>query len=337
MNIQEYSIATITVFDSKNQTTIAKEVGVHPSTASRFLASDFIEKIDFKPFINRAFRRKKNLTIVVDEVVVNKRYSENIEGTSYMLDPASKTFATSYRIVTIGITDGNFFIPIDCQQWIAEWILKDSYKKITDIAKLLISKLLDLNLNIKNCVMDGLYFTKEFTDWLCEQKLNFTIKAKTTSSVLYKGEKIQLQHCKDLILNNNQSAKTIVAEWNGKIWHFTAMRRMGKRGPKVIYLISNFKTRSKNYAKIYNARWTIEKCFRTTKQSLGLKDSSSRYANIYLAHIKCVFFGYALLQLIRKKFKLKSTEEAIRKVQAWNDKYGFDETVQKANLLENYA
>lgn len=57
--------------------------------------------------------------------------------------------------------------------------------------------------------MDGLYFAIEFINFLDDSSLNFVIKAKTTTAVLYKEEKVQLRHCKDLHLNSNQNQKKI--------------------------------------------------------------------------------------------------------------------------------
>lgn len=331
MNIQEYSVAAITIKGTTNPSTIAKEIGVHQTTTSRFLDKISPDDINLMLMVKNLFG-KKPLTLIVDEVTVDRRYSQETEGTSSMVDPSTKTFTNGYKVVVMGLTDGKYFLPLDCEQWIAEAIMKDAYRKVTDIAKILIKKVLDLGLNIRNCVMDGLYSSIEFVLWLNELGANFTMKIKTTTSVLFNGEKMQLKNCKALQLNGNQTAKTIIAEWAGKMWYFTAVLRAGKRGPKLIYLISNFEAKSKKYKKLYNSRWIIEKFFRTTKQSLGLKNSSSRFAHIYLAHIKCVFFAYTILQLLMKKFKLNSTEEAIRKTQDLKNKWGFRKTVDWVNL-----
>lgn len=185
--------------------------------------------------------------------------------------------------------------------------------------------------------MDGLYFSIEFIKFLDDKRLGFIIKAKTTTSVVYKGKKMQLQDCPGLRLNSNQNQKKIVASWNGQKWYFIAIRRSGKRGPRIIYLIANFNTKSKLYAKIYDSRWKIEKFFRTGKQSLGLSSSFSLEAKIYLNHMKCVFFAYCLLQLLMKKLKLNCIEDAIRKAQSLKYKYGFAQTTDRISLLENYA
>jgi len=284
MNIQEYSVALATSLESnKNPAAVAREVGTSQSTSSRFLKKLDLTDRDFIPFVRHMFGSKK-LNLVVDDGVISKRYSEEIEGVSSMVDQSTKTFTNGYKIVVAGLTDGKYFLPIAIEQWIAEFI-----------------------------------------------------KAKTTTSVIYKGKKMQLQDCPDLRLNSNQNQKKIVANWNGQKWYFIAVRRSGKRGPRIIYLIANFNTKSRLYAKIYDSRWKIEKFFRTGKQSLGLSSSFSLEAKIYLNHMKCVFFAYCLLQLLMKKLKLNSIEDAIRKARSLKYNFGFAQTTDRISLLENYA
>jgi Transposase DDE domain. len=337
MNIQEYSVALATSLESnKNPSAVAREVGTSQSTSSRFLRKLDLTDCDFIPFVHRMFGKKK-LNLVIDDGCISKRYSEEIEGVSSMIDQSTKTFTNGYKIIVAGLTDGEYFLPIAIEQWIAEFIMQEDYLKVTQLAEKLILRILELNISIEYFVMDGLYFSIEFIKFLNNQKLKFIIKAKTTTAVIYKGQKIQLQNCSDLRLNSNQDQKKIFAEWSGQLWYFIAVRRSGKRGPKIIYLIANFKTKSRLYAKAYDSRWKIEKFFRTSKQSLGLSNSFSLEAKIYLNHMKCVFFAYCLLQLLMKKLKLDSIEDAIRKTQSLKYKYGFSQIVDRISLLENYA
>jgi hypothetical protein len=337
MNIQEYSIALATTFErNKNSSAIAREIGVSQSSTSRFLKTLNLNDQDFVPLIRSVFGKKK-VNLVIDDGTISKRYAKEMQGTSSMIDQSTKTFTNGYKIVAAGLTDGKYFLPIAIEQWIAEFIMEKDYLTITQLAEKLILRVLELGISIDNFVFDGLYFSKGFTAFLNDRGLKFVLKAKTTTVVVHKGKKIQLRNCKDLRLNSNQNQKKILAEWNGKMWWFIAIRRSGKHGEKIIYLMANFKTKSRVYAKIYDSRWKIEKFFRTGKQSLGLKDSFSLEATVYLNHIKCVFFVYCLLQLIMKKLKLDSIESAIRKAQALKLKYGFVQTVAKISLLENYA
>jgi Transposase DDE domain len=339
MNIQEYSLACVTSLESKKTTSaIAREVEVHQSTASRSLQSFDLEDTNFAKSMLAKLFGKRRLVCVIDETVLSKRYAEDTEGISFSIkDHSTKTYTNGYKISVGGLTDGRFFLPIYFDQWVSEDIIKNGYRTIIEMAKSLISKLLNLGIDIEYFVMDGSYCSKEFVHWLKKQRIKFVIKAKTTTSVIYNGEKMQLQNCPALRLNSNQRARTIDAEWDGEMWRFTAILRSGKRGPKIIYVISDFRTKSRIYAEIYDARWTIEKCFRTTKQYLGLKDSSSQYADTYLRHINCVFVAYTLMQLVMKKFKLESVEKAIRKTQALKNRYGFSQTLHRISLLAGYA
>lgn len=337
MNIQEYSVALMTTLErNKNSTAIAREAGVSQSTSSRFLKTLNLTDKDFVPFVRAVFGKKK-VNLVIDDGTVSKRHAKEMQGTSSMIDQSTKTFTNGYKVVVAGLTDGKHFLPIAIEQWIAEFIMEEAYLTITQLAEKLVSRILEIGIKIDYFVFDGLYFSKDYTTFLDDRGLKFIIKAKTTTSVLYNGKKMQLRNCPDLRLNSNQNQKKIIAEWNGKMWYFIAVRRSGKHGEKIIYLIANFKTKSRIYAKIYDARWKIEKFFRTGKQSLGFKDSSSLDAKIYRNHIKCVFFAYCLLQVIMKKFKLDSIEDAIRKAQAFKHKLDFAQTVHMISFLGSYA
>lgn len=337
MNIQKYSIALFTNYErNKTTTAISREIGTSQSTLSRFLSRVSINSYKFTSHIKNLFSNK-SVNLIIDDFVLNRRYSNQTEGTSTMIDQSTKSFTQGIKIIGAGLTDGKFFLPIDLEQWIAQFIAKDNYLKKTELAQKIIIKISQLNINIKHFVLDGLYFSAKFITFLDDHNLKFVIKAKTTTSVIYKGQKIKLKDCSDLRLNCNQNQKKIKAKWAGKEWYFIAIRRTGKHGQKIIYLIANFEAKSKIYNKSYSSRWVIEKFIRTSKQSLGLNASKSQQSKIYLNHIRCVFFSYIILQLIMKKFHLRSAEDAIRWAQALKFKYPFDHIVDLISLFVNHA
>jgi hypothetical protein len=337
MNIQKYSISLLLSFE-RNKTTsaVSRESGESQSTSSRFLKSLSVTALDFVSQIKNLFGNNP-INLVTDDFVISRRYSRETEGTSSMVDQSTKGFTNGIKIVASGLTDGRLFLPIDFAQWVAQFIMGKDYLTTTQVAEKLVTRILELSITIRYFVFDGLYFSENFIQFLDGKNLKFIIKAKTTTSVIYKGQKMQLRNCHDLRLNNNQNQKKIKAIWCGKEWYFIAIRRTGKHGEKVIYLIANFEAKSKIYRKAYDSRWTIEKFIRTGKQSLGLKDSGSQEAVVYLNHIRCVFFAYTILQFIMKKFRLKSPEEAIEKAQAMKRKYKFDDLVEQFSLLVNHA
>ena len=181
---------------------------------------------------------------MIDDFVINRLYSYETEGVSQMIDQSTKSFVNGIKVVAGGLSDGKYFLPLDLEQWIAKFIIGKDYLTKTDLAEKLIKKILQLNLNIEHFVLDGLYFTEKFIIFLDNNCLKFVIKAKTTTAIIYKGKKTNLKNCPRLKLNANQNCKKIKAEWHGKMWYFIALRRSGKRGPKVIFLIANFSTKS---------------------------------------------------------------------------------------------
>ena len=337
MNIQEYSVALLTSFErNKSTSAVSKEISVDQSSGSRFLSKLEITSHNFRNNVKSLFGSKP-LNFVIDDANLCKRFAKETHGVSQIKDQSTKTFANGLTILIGGLTDSKYFLPIELEQWIAEFIMKEQYLKKADLAEKIINRVITLGLNINHFVLDGLYFTEKFLNFLNDKNLKFVIKAKTTTSVIYKGQRMQLKNCPDLRLNNNQNCKKIQATWNDKSWYFIAMRRTGKHGNKIVYLIANFYTKTKNYVKIYESRWSIEKFIRTGKQKIGLNGSQSRLATNYLNHIKCVFFSYTILQVVMKKFRFNSAEEALAKVQALKWRYKFDEIVDQISLLVSYA
>ena len=109
MNIQEYSVASLISFEkNKNSSAIAREIGTSQSNASRFLKHFDVDVADFLPAIKKMFGTKK-LTAIFDDTTISRRYAQETEGTSSMVDHSTKTFTNGYKIVAAGLTDGTFF------------------------------------------------------------------------------------------------------------------------------------------------------------------------------------------------------------------------------------
>lgn len=64
----------------------------------------------------------KSINLVTDDFVLSRHYSQKTEGTSSMVDQATKAVTNGIKIVGAGLTDGHFFLPIDFEQWIAKFI-----------------------------------------------------------------------------------------------------------------------------------------------------------------------------------------------------------------------
>lgn len=337
MNIQKYSLALLTSFEKhKNSTAVARELEVNQSQIARFLDRKNNYQLITLELARQLFGQKK-VICATDDFGLRRFFSESTEGTSIIVDQTTKSFTMGTKVVASGLTDGKYFFPLDLEHWVAEFIVGNNYLTKPQLAEKLVLRILSLGFKIDHWVFDGLYFTEDFLKFLDDLQLRFVIKAKTTTLVELNGQMITLKKCTKLRLNNNQSTKRIKAFWRHREWTFSAVRRSGKRGPKVIYLISNFWTKAKRYAQIYDCRWKIEKFIRTGKQSLGLASSMARKANVYLNHVRCVFYAYGILQLIMKRFRLDSAEAALRKIQTLKFKLQKPALLDQINLLVSYA
>lgn len=339
MNVHKYSVAILTTNESiKTPTAISNEIGMSQSSGSRFLNRS-IESVQNTIAKILRFFKDKFLNFVIDDLVVSRRYADpkHTEAISSMKDTSTKTFTNGVCVVIGGVTDGKFFLPISLELWVCEEIMGLQYAKKSDLAERMIEKILTFGLNIKYFVLDGLYFSERFINFLDDKKLKFIIKAKTTTLVELDGERIQLQNCPALHLNSNQNHKKIVAKWCKKEWFFIAIKRSGKRGEKIMYLIANFDVTTKTYSKIYDSRWKIEKFIRTAKQHLGLKNSQSQIAKVYINHMKLAMEAYIVLQFIMKKFRLDSAEDALRKVQSLKMNLSFNQIADRISLWMAHA
>lgn len=323
MKLSDYSYSII-ASNEKNKTSsaIAREINLNQSSISRFLKNVDISSIDLKKTIIDVFGNKK-INVIIDDTIINKNHSKETEGVSIIYDNSNKAFSKGICITTVGLTDGKYFLPIDLEQWIAKDLAGEKYLTKIQIAMKLILKIIDLKLNINCFIFDGLYFSKNFLNFLNFNNLKFLIKCRNTTVIETNNGKTNLKNCKDLKLNSNQKYKKVLAKFMEKNFYFIKSKRENKNSENVIFLIANFKTKAKEYTKIYSYRWTIEKFFRTAKQSLGFNDSYSCNSKIYLNHIKCVFFSYSTLQFICKKFKFKSVEDALIHSQARKSKLKF--------------
>ena len=337
MNVHEFSVAMLTTNGSiKTPTAIAREAEKSQSSGSRLLTGLSVASLNFVPTAKKFFG-KRAVNFATDDFCISRRFAKNTEGVSSMKDASTKTFTTGTSIVAGGFTDGTYFIPVDLEHWVAEFIMEDAYLTKPELAKKIVERMLESGINIRHFVYDGLYFNQDFVEFLDDKNVKFVMKAKTTTSVKYKNKQMQLRDCPDLRLNDNQNCKKIRALWKKRLWYFIALRRSGKHGEKIIYLVANFDAKTKIYGQTYDSRWTVEKFIRTGKQSLGLSRSQSKYAKTYLNHIKCVFWAYTILQFVMKKFRLNSAEDALRKIQALKTRLSFNQIVDSISLMVNYA
>lgn len=182
---------------------------------------------------------------------------------------------------------------------------------------------------------DGLYAINEFFAWLTLQKIKFEMRFHSNRVVTDKDYRGQIKHHPKLKLTGKRPMRTIPIKWKEADFYVTAFRRINVNGEAtVIYQISNYKASARQHVRAYELRWHIEKFFRTAKQYLGLNDCQSRKLRLQQNHIMNVFFIYAILQLERKKLKMKNVESVIKSLNL----YSFEELLARfMRSAENFG
>lgn len=163
-------------------------------------------------------------------------------------------------------------------------------------------------------MLDGLYASKDMMKFLNSRNIRFEMRMGSNRVFEPEnGKKVKIRDLKSLRPQRNARSRT----QNGLRLYITSEIRINKRGERsVVFLVSNYEAHSKDRVAAYKLRWNIEMIFRTSKQSLGLEECSSRSLKKQTIHIYLVFVSYAFLQDQRISRGCKNVEEAIKALQA---------------------
>ncbi len=317
-----YPAALIMSNERKTCESMAKIVSVAGDKLLRYL-----QEADYS--IDRIIESAKHLFgnkkiyLLIDDTLISKRYSKYIAGTSNNFDSSLRQTYKSICSITAMLTDGTYAIPLDQKIWTNKEVSTSDYKKKSELAQELIASIAS-KINIEVVVMDGLYATVDMIKFLNNSRQHFEMRMHANRTIRLTGSTtlVSLRECAQLRLKPNQFQKTISAYWHDILVTITAVKRVSKNGTEsVVYQVSNYKASPKKHVKIYSLRWSIEKFFRTAKQSLGLTDCQSRKLQNQINHIKSVFFAYTALQFDMKKSRLKTPEEALRRLRFKNNTF----------------
>jgi hypothetical protein len=259
------------------------------------------------------FKDSKRLYLILDDTLLRKIYSRFIEGTGWFYCTKTGKKILSFKLLTAMLSNGKISLPFfstflfsneldpKAKETRKEWV----EKIIRKVQKLFPDKEIIV-------VGDGAFGTKEFLRWCEAEKIEFEGRVRRNAVVVYKGKKINICDIEELKPVGRQKARTISAEWDGIPVYITAELRENKHEKTIVYQVSNFKEKPHKHVAIYVLRWTIEMCFRTTKQYLGLQDCYSTDLATQEAHIGASLLACGFLRLDEKIQRLKSPEQALK-------------------------
>lgn len=263
---------------------------------------------------------KKKLTLILDDTLVKKPYSQATEGCEGQYDTKLYQRVMGYKALIGMITDGTISLPLTSIFLFSKDIFPEQKESRFDYTKKIILKVINLFPQTKiTVVADGAFATKEFFRWCVDNKIALETRIRSNCTVIYKGQKVAINKLKNLKPKGRQMARTIEAMWHGIPIFITAQRRIDKHhNETIVFQASTFEAKPIEHVRIYRQRWFIEQFFRTAKQLLGLQNCYSNKVETQENHVSSVLLAYALVQLHRKKKRLQTPEAAIRAVEFKN-------------------
>ena len=254
--------------------------------------------------------------LVIDDTCIPKPYATIMHGIEYVYNSILGRTIKGFSYLFIVWTNGKITIPLGFIQWVPKDLCDDNqYKKKCEIAQILINQVKDKKL-CKKILLDGLYQSYEMMIFINQLNFDFYMRLprNRTVSTTEKERPVSLKIHKKFHLKRNQRSKTWKAYIKGISCYITAEKRKKRNGDyETVYIVSNRRHHSpKKIIAIYNKRWFIEKFFRTSKQSLGLQDCQAISIQKQNTHITAICVAYTVLEDIKIKKKLSSSEKALK-------------------------
>jgi hypothetical protein len=317
-NTITYSLLLISSTHKKNFSAIGrfiKKSGRYVARLMQKMESNFalMEQIIIEKLGDR-----KEIFITIDNTLIKKMFSKQIEGTGKWVDTKIRRKIMAFKMYTALFTDGKITLPFHAMFANPDELLPKATESKYDWIKRMIREAQRLFPGKKITLLgDGEFSTIELLRWLKANKIRAEMRMAKSCKVVFNGEAIRISDIKRFTPKGRQMARTIKVEWHGIELHLTSNRLINKNGSeRIVYQAATYKAKPAEHVRAYKIRWTIEKLFRTSKQSLGLQDCISTSLEVQLNHATSVLLAYSLLQIECRKQRLDSPEKAIRSLRS---------------------
>lgn len=264
--------------------------------------------------------------LIVDDTMFERASSKKVELLSKVYDHAKKSYKFGFRLLTLGWSDGNTFLPVNSCLLSTENVknrineAKDFDKRSTAFHKRILAQtkattvVLDLIKEAKKAKIQASHVL--FDTWFCSPSSLLSIKklgydviamAKKTPKMhfLYNGK---MQPLTEIYKQNKKrrgrsryllSAEITVSKDGESIPARVVYVRNRNKRKEYLCIISTDMTISENeIIRIYGKRWNIEVFFKVCKSYLKLsKECNSLSYDAMSAHVAIVFTRYMMLSV----------------------------------------
>ena len=306
----------ITTLERKNYSAMARSANL--SYQKVFINSEDAKKVipEIQIFLVDLIKKcdglEKKGALLVDFTMLEKQYSEKIEGVTYDFNGVGKRVSKGFSAGFICWSNGVVNIPFNFTLWLRKKDAPELYKNKTELAKELISHALELEVPFAEVKLDGAFANPNMIEFLTKKKIGYSMRIPKNRRIESDGYSGQICNHPGLQLKKNEKYKTIKATYRDFECYITTEKRNGNKGKKeVVFIVSNVDQSPKEHVNSYAKRWPVEKCFRTSKQSLGLIHCQSTNSFKQQAHVFLVMALYSILQVMKFAKQKRSVEEVL--------------------------
>lgn len=274
------------------------------------------------PFIDQ----RRRLALIVDDTLIERAYSTKTELLAKIYDHDQHRYSTGYRNLTIGWSDGNTFLPVNCalmstrkktnlvgskssitdQRTIAGQRRSQAQRKMNEVVLELISQALRLGVTAKYVLFDSWYSSPQMFWHLKELGLESVAMLKRSSKVYYRyrGRNYSIKALYQRLLNSKRPAgqsylysSIVKANFQGQVFpvKIVFVAKKGVRNQYLVLASTNTNLTPQQIIQLYSRRWFIETYFKTAKQYLRLNKSQIQSYDGQVAQITVTAMTYILL------------------------------------------
>lgn len=244
----------------------------------RALSGFFIEWI-------RKNRRKKGW-LIIDDTVMPKKYSKNIDCAGCAYSTSDKTTVLGIHIVTFYWSDGCIKIPVGFRLWLPRE-KTNHYRTKVDLAIELLTHNEGFCKSCEYIVFDSWYCTTRFLNICALMNLAFCSRLKKNRRVTFNGQNVPVSSLR-------KSRQVVWLKGFGNV-----LVCCGRSKGHLRWLVSSDTLISaKEVERRYDSRWVIEESHRFMKQRLGLCGCQCRKNTAVRNHISLVLLAHFCMEIL---------------------------------------